>query len=81
MKYFLAFLAGAVVVFVVLKYVVKKKPTEESKTMENLLTLAKTEQAKELLKSEEFSELVKTDEFKKFATDFGTEALVNFILV
>lgn len=79
MKYILSGLIGGILVFVILKYVIKKSVQSESKTTENLLNIAGTKEAKELILSDEFKALMKTDEFKTFATDFGTEQLVNFI--
>jgi len=79
MKYVLSGLLGGILVFIILKYVIKKPVESESKTTENLLNIAGTKEARELIFSNEFKALMKTDQFKTFATEFGTEQLVNFI--
>jgi hypothetical protein len=82
MKYVLCFLAGAIVIFIVLKILVKKPDTgTPDKTFDNILALAKTKEAGNLIASDEFKALMKTSEFKTFAVDFGTEQLVNFITI
>jgi len=81
-QYIIGGLIGAVLIFVLLKYVLKKTVvSDDSKTMENLLSLAQTEQAKKLMKTSEFGNMMNTKEFGTFVKDFGTEQLVNFIQI
>jgi len=81
-QYIIGALIGAVVIFVILKVIAKKpKVDSESKTMENILNVAKTDEARNLISSAEFTAVMKTPAFKKFATEFGMEQLVNFIQV
>lgn len=80
-QYIIGALIGAVVLFIVLKVIAKKPKNTESKTMENILEIAKTDEAKNLITSDEFRAVMKTPAFQNFATDFGLEQLANFIQV
>lgn len=81
-QYIIGGFIGALVLFVILKMIAKKpKQNKDSKTVSNLIEVAKTSEAKNLILSDEFTALRKTEQFKRFATDYGLEALTNFIQV
>lgn len=58
-------IAGALVMFFVLRLLSQKAP-EEGATTQSFINLAKTGQALNLVKTNEFRELVKTPEFSQF---------------
>lgn len=56
-----------------------KKPSTGKKMTDNLVNLARTNEAKKLIKTKEFKEVVKTPEFKTIAVDFGTAKLITIL--
>jgi hypothetical protein len=84
MKNVLIFLAGAAVLFIVLR-IIKGKVTTSSTSSESqiptyLAKVAKTSQAKAVVKSTEFKALIKTTEFQNLVSVVGAEEISTYLL-
>ena len=78
-KILLSAIVGAVVSVMVTKMLKPKQEKNKDKTFKDFVSLAATQQAKQLMRTQEFKNLLHTYEFKKFAVDFGTSELVNIL--
>lgn len=69
-------IAGAIIMFVVLRILANNKNTQgTSQTTKNFMTLANTPQAYSLIKTNEFRELSKTPAFKNFVSTLAEEQI------
>lgn len=66
-------IAGALILFFVLRIISKDKPGVASSSTPNFIALAKTPQAFSLVKTNEFRELAKTPEFRNFVSTLASE--------
>ena len=77
MKIFLYILVGAVVMFVVLKFISTKPVVTNSETSANFNKLLNTPEAGKLIQSPEFADLLLTKEFRTLAKGIGDEYLTS----
>ena len=75
MKTFLLILVGAVLMFVILKFISTKPVVTNSETSANFNKLLNTPEAGKLIQSSEFTNLLLTKEFRTLAKGIGDEYL------